>query len=90
MRQYDRTEIINGWLKYHNTTVDEILKKYPKECKSGEWFSLFKVTQEQHDEWVVWAKKRIKQMCKVSDLVINKSWPYIYLNDSPTIIDGYK
>ena len=78
MRQYDRNEIINGWLKYHNTTVEEILKKYPEECKSGKWFSLFKVTQEQHDEWAVWAKKRIK------------SWPYIYLNDSPTILDGHK
>ena len=87
MMQYDRNEIINGWLKYHNTTVDEILKQYPEECKSGQWFALFKVTQEQHDEWVVWAKKRIREMSKVSKKFIDRVWPYIYLNDSPSIIN---
>ena len=32
MKQVSREDLLNGWLKYHNTTVEEVIKTHPKEA----------------------------------------------------------
>lgn len=81
-----REELINGWLKYHNTTAQEVVTNHPEEAKSGAWFSLYKVSQEQHDEWVVWAKALIRKKDKISKKMLDRNWPYIFLDLSPTVL----
>lgn len=87
MKQPSREHILNLWLKYHNTTVEEIVKKHPKEVlKDIKWFDLYSVTQEQHDEWVNEAKKYIKSITKLSKKYIDRKWGLIYLDCAPNII----
>ena len=86
MKQVNREDLLNGWLKYHNTTVEEVIKKHPKEVlESAEWFKLYPVTQEQEDEWVNWAKKHIKKVTKLSNAIIERSWGLVYLDCSPYV-----
>ena len=62
MKQVGRNDLLNGWLKFHNTTVDELAVTLPEELKdSPEWWAMYAVTQEQHDEWVEWAKDFVKK-----------------------------
>lgn len=87
MKQINREDLLNGWLvKYHNITAQEVVEKYPKEAKSAKWFDLFKVTQEQHDEWVEWAKDFIKKETKMKKYMFDRQWGMIYLDCSPSII----
>jgi len=45
-----REDLLNGWLRYHNTNVDEVLKKHTKdELLSPDWFKLYPCTQEQYN-----------------------------------------
>ena len=75
MRPISRYTLLNGWLKYHNTTVEEIIKTLPEDTlKSPEWFSLYKVTQEQHDEWVKWAKDYVRKETKISKRLLDREW----------------
>lgn len=85
-KKVNREDLINGWLKYHNTSVKEILEKYPEEVKTPAWFNLFRVTQEQHDAWVKWAKDFIKKETKISKALLDRQWGMIYLDCSPYII----
>jgi hypothetical protein len=87
MKQVNRDDLLNWWLmKYHNTNVEEVVEKYPKEVlNSSEWFKLFPVTQEQHDEWVAWAKDHIKKVTKISKAMVERQWGYIYLDCSPYV-----
>lgn len=85
MKKVNRTDLLDGWLKYHNTNCKEVIAKYPEEIKEPTWFNLFPVTQEQHDEWVIWAKAYTKDVTKLSKKLIDKYWGFIYLDTSPTI-----
>lgn len=86
MKNISREHLLNGWLKYHNITVEELLQKHAKEeLQSPEWFKLYPCTQEQCDEWEVWAKKYIKKVTKLSNRIINNNWGLIYLDCSPYI-----
>lgn len=80
-----RDDILNGWLKYHNTNVDEVVEKYPEEIKSPEWFKLFPCTQEQCDEWENWAKDLLKKKDKLKNWEIDRMWGFIYLDCSPYV-----
>lgn len=80
-----RDDILNGWLKYHNTNVDEVVEKYPEEIKSPEWFKLFPCTQEQCDEWENWAKDLLKKKDKLRNWQIDRMWGFIYLDCSPYV-----
>lgn len=74
------------WLeKYFNTNSKEVAKLYPKEGKTGEWFDFYKVSQEQHDEWVAWAKEYIRKTTGYSKKLIDRGWTFIYLQYSPSI-----
>jgi hypothetical protein len=85
-KEPNRDDLLNGWLKHHNTTVEEVVKKHPKEVlESPEWFKLYAVTQEQHDEWVVWAKKYIKETTGYSKKLIERGWGFLYLDCAPSI-----
>jgi hypothetical protein len=88
MKQVSREELLDWWLtKYHNTNVKELIEKYPPEVlQSPDWFKMFPVTQEQEAEWMVWAKKYIKEVTKVSKKMLEKNWPFIYLDCSPYVI----
>jgi len=80
-----RDDILNGWLKYHNTNVEEVVEKYPEEIKSPEWFKLFPCTQEQCDEWENWAKDLLKKKDKLKNWEIDRMWGFIYLDCSPYV-----
>jgi len=85
-----REELLNWWLaKYHNTNVEEVLKKYPEECKLPSWFKLFPVTQEQHDDWYEWAIEYVAKKLKCSKKVAKYRFAFAYLNCAP-YVDGGK
>lgn len=86
MKTIDREELLDWWLfKYHYTNSKEVAKKYPEEVKSPDWFKLYPVTQEQHDEWVRWAKGYIKKELRVSKAFLERGWPLVYLDTSPYV-----
>ena len=87
MKKPSREDIINGWLKYYNTTVEEVISTLPKELlDTPDWFKLYPVTQEQHDEWVKWAKGYIKKVTKMSKRFVDVHWGFVYLDCAPNII----
>lgn len=63
-----RNDILNWWLsKYHNTTVDEIVKNYDSEfISSTEWFKQFPVTQSQYNEWLEWLTTSLSKELRMS------------------------
>jgi len=86
MKTVSREELLDWWLfKYHYTNSKEVAEKYPEECKSPDWFKMFPVTQEQHDEWVKWAKGYIKKKLKISNAFLERGWHLTYLDCSPYI-----
>lgn len=85
MKKIDINDLFNGWLKYHSTTVDDVAKQYPEEVKSPIWYKLFPVTQEQYDEWEIWAKQHIKDVTKASKKKIDHEWPWICLSCAPYV-----
>lgn len=88
MKYVDRDLLINEWLKYHNTNVKELVAKHPKEVlEDPSWFKLYPVTQEQHDEWMDWAKKYVKSILKLKGKQFDWNWGMIYLDSSPSVID---
>lgn len=80
----DLTIMINYWLtKAYGITLNEV----PVDIqKSGEFFRIYKVSQELHDEWIIWAKKYIKKKTKTSNAFIDKAFVWLYLDLSPSII----
>lgn len=85
MKTVDIDDLRNGWLKYHNTNVDEVLLKHPEEAKTPKWYELYAVTQEQHDEWEKWAKEYVRKTCKVSKKLVEHDWCWIHLDAAPDI-----
>jgi len=91
MRKVDRKDLLNGWLKYHNTNVDEVIAKHPKEVlEHSDWFKLYPVTQEQSDEWEKWAKEHIKKVTKLPKKSIDRGWGMVYLDCTPNVIEDPK
>ncbi|MBN2776821.1 MAG: hypothetical protein JXR36_04220 [Bacteroidales bacterium] len=89
-KEITRDDILNGWLKYHNTTVEEVVKAHPKDVlDSPDWFDLYPITQEQHDEWVEWAKKELLERTRYSKKAIEIQWGLIYLDTAPNIKVDY-
>jgi len=84
MKNISREDLLNGWLKYHNTSVDKLLQKHTtEELQSPEWFKLYSCTQEQCDEWEKWAKEYIIKAGKFSKKMVNSAWGMIYLECAP-------
>ena len=84
-------ELINWWLdKYHNTNMDEVKASHPEWMKdpsahSRDFYQEYAVTQEQHDEWNEWAKETLRKSTGYSKKYIDKAWPWVYLNVSPSV-----
>jgi hypothetical protein len=85
MKKVEEEDLLNGWLKYHNTTFEEVKKKHPKLIKTSNWFKKYPVTQEQHDAWDEWAKKHVQKVTKLSKNLVERSWWSIYLNYAPSV-----
>lgn len=83
----NRDELLNLWLsKYHNTTVEEIIAKHPKEVlESPDWWKLYPCTQEQEDEWIKEAKELLNKKYKISKKILDISWWSVYLDCSPYV-----
>ena len=86
MKKVNREDLINGWLRYHNTNVDEVLNKHTKdELLSPDWFKLYPCTQEQYNEWEAWAKEHTRKVTKLSNRMINKLWWSVVLDCAPYV-----
>lgn len=82
-----RNDLLNGWLKYHNITVTDVINNHTKEeLNTPDWFKLYPVTQEQHDEWEKWAINYIATKTKYSKSYIKNHWGFVYLDCAPNII----
>jgi len=81
-----REDLLNGWLKYHNTTVEEVVANHPKEfLENPDWFKSYPVTQEQHDEWVEWAEEYLRKTTGLSKKLLQRSWGMVYLDCAPYV-----
>jgi len=87
-KKITREDALNWWLKkYHNTTVEEVAKAQPEECKTPEWFKLYPVTQEQHDEWYKWIVDALSKERRMSKTYIIKHFSFDYLDCAPALIE---
>jgi len=85
-QEFTYTYVRDWWLiKFHNTNSAEVAAKYPQEAKSGEWWSLYKVTQAQHDEWEKWFYKEICYRWDISLARAKKSAGLDYVECAPSI-----
>lgn len=87
MKTIERKILLDWWLqKFHNTTVDEVIATHSKETlENADWFKLYPVTQEQEDEWVKWAKSYIKRTLRMGNAMLERQWPYVFLDCSPYV-----
>ena len=77
-------DLINLWMsKYHNTTIQDEIRKHPEVFKDSNWYISYPVTKEQHDSWEQEAKIIFKKHFKFSDNLTNRYWGLTYLNASP-------
>jgi HSP90 family molecular chaperone len=92
MKKVNAEDLINWWLeKYHNTNLEKVTEEHPewKENPSEhtrDFYHKYSVTQEQHDEWLNWAKDYTKKVTKVSKKFFERQWPWVYLDCSPSVI----
>ena len=91
-KQVDEKDLINWWLeKYHGTNLDKILEENPTWAENPqeytrEFHDKYRVTQEEHDLWQLWAKEYVRKITKYPKKMIDKGWWAVYLNCSPSII----
>lgn len=80
-------KLVNGWLKYHNTTLDEVRKNYDENDPkiAAKFLKDYAVTQQQHDEWYEWMKKTVAKEMKLSKKYVERGCWAIYLNTSPMV-----
>jgi hypothetical protein len=84
--EFTENFVRDWWLtKYHNTTCAEIAEKYPVEAANGDWYKLFKVSQEQHDEWYTWFISEVKRRWGFTKKMAEYQTAIAYLNVSPSV-----
>ncbi len=77
---------INGWLKYFNTTIEEVFEKNPEyHTDNAKFYRDYAVTQAQYDEWYDWALGEIKKDIKAPERYIKRSFDW--LNMAPSVRD---
>ena len=92
MSKINTTKLINWWLdKYHNTTLDEVKKDHPEwdenpENFTWDFYNTYKITQEQYDEWEIWAKDYIIKTMKIPKSNLKLYWDWICLDVAPSVI----
>lgn len=90
MKKVDPYVLLDGWLKYHNTTMKEVEENHPEwkenpSMHSREFYKKYAVTQEQHDEWEAWAKEYTKKSTKIRGKLFDRSWTWVYLDTAPNV-----
>ena len=91
MKTLKREDFLNWWLKkYHNISVSGVINKYPNEIRTPDWFKLFPVTQDQHDEWYNWAIDTISKELKVSKSIAKQKFAFDYLDSAPYVNKNIK
>ena len=86
MKQIKRSEILDLWLKYHNTTTEEVIKNYPREIlESPEWFKLFPCNQQQEEQWIKETRELLNKKYKMSKKMISNFWWELYINCAPYV-----
>lgn len=90
MKKIDPNEIYNYWLKFHNTTIEDVIKKHPKLTKTSKWFKKYEVTQEQHDDWENWCLNYVKKITKLPKKTIKRMWWKLYLTYAPSVKNNKK
>jgi hypothetical protein len=87
MIKVSRVDLINGWLKYHNTNVELVQKMHtPEELEN--WFDLYPCTKQQGEEWEAWAIDYIHKKTRVAKRYIKRKFGLINLDCGPKIIDN--
>lgn len=86
--------LVNLWLQeFFNKTLDvESANSELYKMEDGQFtaestrtfYSLHKVTKEQHDLWEFTAKNLIKEKLKWPNYILKRNWLYIYLNTAPS------
>ena len=85
-------DLINWWLeKYHNTNLDRVQEAHPEwmdnpKEHSMDFYKAYAVTEQQHDEWNKWAKEYTRKVTGHTKKFIDRGWPWVYLDTSPSII----
>ena len=84
-KRLTRDDLLNWWLrKFHNTTVEEVIKNHTKEVLSDpDWFKLYPVTKAQHDEWYAWAIDSLAKERKLSKKIIEHVFSLDFLDSMP-------
>jgi hypothetical protein len=87
LRQEFTENYVRDWwlIKYHNTNCEQVKEKYPTESLTGEWYKLFKVTQEQHDEWYEWFITEVAYRWGWSKKMAEYQTAFAYLNVAPDV-----
>ena len=89
MKKIDLNILVDWWLeKYHNTNTKKVLEEHPEwndGKHSREFYLTYQVTQEQHDEWLKWAREYTKKITKVNKTFFEKGWVWVYLDTAPQI-----
>lgn len=88
MKRKDLSEefIINGWLKkYHNITIEELVKTKPELCATIDWYKVYPCTQEQYEEWYKWAIDIISKTLRMSKKNVRRRFWINWLNCSPDV-----
>lgn len=81
-------EFTNWWLnKYHNTSLDELLKTQTDLMYTLAWYKKYPVTPEQHDEWYDWAIATVCKEYRMSAKMAKRQFVFAYLNCAPCVKD---
>ena len=89
-------DVINWWLnKFHNTNLDEVLKKHPDWATDSEQYTIifydtYQVTTEEYDMWDKWLTKALMKEFHLTKKGAERSKWMIVLNTAPTINDNIK
>ena len=86
--------LINWWLeKYHNTNLEKVQAEHPDWTKDNPdynslmFYDAYPCTQEQHDEWLVWAKEKFAKHFRLTKKQVDRHFALTYLNVSPKVIE---
>ena len=87
MKKIERNVLMDWWLqKFHNTNIEEVITTHPKEVlESPDWFKLFPCTQEQCDEWEMWAKDYLRKEGKFPQRMVDRGWGLVFLDCAPYV-----
>lgn len=72
--------------KFHNITVEELLEREDEDIlQSGEWFTKYTVTQQQHDQWYEWFLDTMSKHFGIPKDKVAQALIFEYLNCAPTV-----